>query len=53
MKSTYLLCEYLHNQLHKTGGIKKQMKDMNCDLYGFYPKKNKDIHWFNIFYLYR
>ena len=53
MKSTYLLCEYLHNQLHKTSAIKKQMNDLNCDLYGFYPKKNKDIYWFIINFLYR
>ncbi len=53
MKSTYLLCEYLHNQFRKNPSINKQMNDLNCDLYGFYPKKNKDIYWFNIFYLYR
>ena len=40
MKSTYLLCEHLHNQFYKTSAINKQMKDLNCDLYGFYPKKN-------------
>ena len=54
MKSRYLLCEYLHNQFPRTNDIKKQMKELNCDLYGFYPrKKNKGIAWFSIFNLYK
>jgi hypothetical protein len=54
MKSRYLLCEYLHNQFPRTNDIKKQMKELKCDLYGFYPrKKNKGIAWFSIFNLYK
>ena len=47
MKSRYLLCQYLHNQFPRTNDIKKQMKELNCDLYGFYPRKKiKKCHGF-------